>query len=206
MGWGPVNMKKKTQFVIVFFIFDLAGVIGQTSLWYDYKPITRQDTLAILANHVRSISRSIVIKGPGVLTADSQHVYNDNYYQATFFVSNNKIDSVTRRGFDGRRVYKRSPHKIKETVYFDHIFGWDMDEHELVVYKRIHFLDSTGQVIRTTNKAVKHGGLEGESFSKIEYVYEHGLLTEERVYESGAYEDPEFYYAKKYVYGFQDPH
>jgi len=177
--------------VIIGFVLIMVNFVLHGQCWFEYKPNTHSDTVAIINNKVKSITRSTFFIGNNDTTLDS-------HYSVTIFQSNNKIDSSKSSGlnFFNKNIYKNSKDKIAETsIYID------FQDNKKTIYKRIYYLNNDGQIYLSTNKLLKGILYEGESYTKIEYIYKNDLLTEEIIYADIVGKNT-FYCIQKYHYEF----
>jgi len=185
-------MRKKMRkiiFILIIFVFVIKFGFGQTYDWYPHKPNTTADSISIIKNKIRSCRMIYGVVG------DTTTFCNDTIM---FYYSNDKIDStVFKNGFAyylTERKYLKD--KILETVKMKPGYGKD----SFTVFKRTHHINNLKQITKTDNRLIKGIPLEGESFSKIVYIYQNNVLTEEHLFDATLTKD--FYYYIKFNYEY----
>ena len=174
-------MVSKAKFLVICFLFSSVYAMAQRQHWYEDKPNTREDTLAIIKNHVKSLI-SFYPKGK-----DCGTFYPSGYYKVTFYYTTDKIDSVkfsASHFLPHGMIRKQGDGKLVEEI---------TGEQNI---QRLHYLDMNGQVVETKNKVTEGNAYEGENFLKIVYLYKDGLLSEAHTY----YSKKEYCLVKTYSY------
>lgn len=185
-------MSMNYKITFLFILVCPCIVFAQERRWYPDKPNTKADTIAILINKVRSFSEWDSFPEDTVQR-------NGGFYKVFFYTAVSSIDSVKYVPYffpGGTIKRKQKKKKIIERVELK----LGADDKDVTVYRRKHYLDKNGQIIKTRNKRKRGAECEGESYSMITYEYKNGLLIREYIYDGAIAAG--YYYIKEYRYEY----
>jgi hypothetical protein len=182
------RLKMKTLFLFLLLpFFASAQQTTPSSLWVD-KPVTKQDTIAILNKNITKI------KVYSLYISDSTRYDKTLLGTWTLKIENGKIDSCNWNpgSFEGRLYHPITSRKYKKNKIIEVVGG---------NYQFTHYTDKNGNVIKTNPSFLRSAKMvrmeDGFFFDKIEYEYNSdGLLRVAKYYSEGMYDPPNIIYSK----------